>query len=87
MNDKVKGPFWDELLDKALEEFGRTEPRAGLESRVLANLRIEQERLTRARRWWGALGSRFALSIRLSAPFPLVFVAFLEVPTSYRHDS
>src|SRR5437763_3693525 len=61
MNDKDKGPFWDELLDKALEEFGRTEPGAGLESRVLANLRIERERLPRARRWWWALGSAFAI--------------------------
>src|SRR5436190_10465229 len=36
---------------------------------------------------WVAPGSRFASSIRLFAPFPLVFGAFLEVPTSYRRDS
>jgi hypothetical protein len=37
--------FDDERLDQALKKYGRAEPRAGLESRILANLAAERERL------------------------------------------
>ena len=33
-------------LERALVEYGNTEPRSGLEARVLANLSAERERIT-----------------------------------------
>ena len=41
----------DCLLDAALTKYSSVEPRAGLEDRVLANLRVEQPSLP-ARTWW-----------------------------------
>jgi hypothetical protein len=38
------GRFDDERLDQALKKYGRAEPRAGLESRIVANLAAERER-------------------------------------------
>lgn len=45
----------DALLDRALAEYGKADPRPGLENRVLANLDGERERAAR-RRWRWALG-------------------------------
>jgi hypothetical protein len=42
----------DRELDIALAKYAAVEPRMGLEERVLANLRAEQEQLTR-HSWWG----------------------------------
>jgi hypothetical protein len=42
-------------LDRALVEYGNTEPRPGLEARVLANLSAERERITARQRWFWAL--------------------------------
>jgi hypothetical protein len=53
MNDNHEHPSLDGLLDEALKEYGNVEPRSGLEHRVLANLRIEQEHLTSRNQWWG----------------------------------
>jgi len=41
----------DKTLDGALAKYAAVEPRAGLEDRVLANLRIEQARIPN-RAWW-----------------------------------
>ncbi len=41
----------DRELDAALAKYVAAEPRAGLEERILASLRIEQERATE-RSWW-----------------------------------
>ncbi len=41
----------DRLLDAALTKYSSAEPRAGLEDRVLANLRVEQTCVP-ARTWW-----------------------------------
>jgi hypothetical protein len=41
----------DRELDAALAKFAAVEPRAGLEERVLANLRIEQQHAAE-RSWW-----------------------------------
>jgi hypothetical protein len=46
----------DRWLDTTLAEFGRTEPRAGLEGRVWASLQAERNRLAVRRRWWWAAG-------------------------------
>jgi hypothetical protein len=43
----------DDLLDRALKQYGAGEPRDGLEERILANLQIERSRMTaRTWRWW-----------------------------------
>jgi hypothetical protein len=47
----------EQWLDSALSEYGKAEPRAGLESRVLANLQAECNRITSRRRWWWAMGA------------------------------
>jgi hypothetical protein len=46
----------DEQLDAALKAYGAAEPRAGLEGRILANLRAERGRAVRPHwQWWPAL--------------------------------
>jgi hypothetical protein len=46
------------MLDTALIRYGDAEPRAGLETRVLANLRIQQERIGERRwNWMSALAA------------------------------
>jgi hypothetical protein len=42
-------------LDRALVEYGNTEPRPGLEARVLANLQSKREPITARRGWFWAL--------------------------------
>jgi hypothetical protein len=51
-NDQENLHRW---LDRALVEYGNTEPRSGLEARVLANLSAERERITARQRWFWAL--------------------------------
>lgn len=53
-NDK----FLDELLDASLAQYGRTEPRVGLEGRVLR--RMEEAQQTRSLGWFG--GWRWAVA-------------------------
>jgi len=51
---EVADPDRDKLdceLNAALAKFTRGEPRAGLEDRILANLRMEREHVS-ARAWW-----------------------------------
>ena len=53
-----RGHSLDQVLDSALARYSRVEPRAGLESRINANLQSERERRTqkvRGRRWWAVL--------------------------------
>ena len=52
----------DQWLESALSQYGKAEPRAGLESRVLANLQAERNRIASRRRWWWAAGSAAALA-------------------------
>ncbi len=58
----------DRELDAALSQYAVVEPRAGLEERVLANLRAEQEHAA-ARGWWRwpALGVAAAVLIVAAA--------------------
>jgi hypothetical protein len=51
----------DQWLDSALRQYAKAEPRAGLEARVLANLRAERSRATSRRCWW-AIGTAAALT-------------------------
>jgi hypothetical protein len=47
----------EQWLDSALSQYGKAEPRTGLESRVLASLPAERNRITSRRRWWWAMGA------------------------------
>ena len=65
----LKDDVLDRQLDAALSKFAAVEPRAGLEARVLANLRIERERATR-HSWWrwpaeAALAAVIAVAVSL----------------------
>ena len=66
MAPEDKDHFLDRVLDKALEEFGNTEPRAGLENRVLTNLRMERKRRATKHAWW-AVGSVVAAAAVIAA--------------------
>lgn len=58
----------DQWLDAALNQYGKTEPRTGLESRVLASLQAERNRMASRRRWWWwAAGTVTALAVILVA--------------------
>lgn len=65
----LKNGALDRQLDAALSKFAAVEPRAGLEARVLANLRIGRERATR-HSWWrwpaiAALAAVIAVAVSL----------------------
>jgi hypothetical protein len=47
----------EQWLDSALSQYGKAEPRTGLESRVLATLQAERNRITSRSRWWWAMGA------------------------------
>lgn len=51
----------DRALDAALAKYATAEPRAGLEERILANLRADREQVT-AQTWW-----RWGLTAALAA--------------------
>ena len=50
-------------LDTALKQYGRSEPRPGLENRVLANLHAEQARLTLWPWWWRPVAAAVTIAI------------------------
>lgn len=83
---------FDQQLDAALSKFAAVEPRAGLEDRILANLRIEQERPTE-RSWWrwpvvGALAAAVivvVLSLAWSSGKPQNIAAHLS-PSKQTND-
>lgn len=53
----------DEWLDAALDQYGKAEPRAGLEGRVLASLQAERTRAATPSRWWWVTGMTTALAV------------------------
>jgi hypothetical protein len=55
--DENKEREVEQWLDAALGQYGTIEPRAGLESRVLANLQAERSRRAEQRRWWWTVGT------------------------------
>ena len=55
MDDKEKR-FVNELIDASLRHYASTEPRAGLEGRVLAGVRARQQATRRRSVWAWALG-------------------------------
>jgi hypothetical protein len=54
-------------LESALTQYGKAEPRTGLESRLLANLRAERNRIASRRRWWWAMAAATALAVIVAA--------------------
>ncbi len=42
----------DEWLEAGLRQYGKAEPRVGLENRVLASLQVERNRMAAPSRWW-----------------------------------
>jgi len=52
----------DQWLDVTLGNYGKAEPRPGLESRVLANLRSERSRIASRWHWCWTMGAAAALA-------------------------
>jgi hypothetical protein len=68
MEFKNKERFDDDWLDAALKQYGRIEPRTGIENRVLANLRAERELvIARKWQWWPAVAAVTALTVVVAA--------------------
>ena len=63
----VEGGLDDQWLESALIQFGRAEPRVGLENRLRANLRAERARAYLRKRCWRALGTVASLAAILVA--------------------
>lgn len=74
MTDRKQDEF-DTALDAALAKYAAVEPRAGLEDRILANLRANQEHV-RNRSWW-----RWSVAGALAA---VVFVALALAWRSFK---
>ena len=53
----------DRWLDAALKQYGRAEPRTGLEGRVLATLRAAKECPVERRSWWPAVVAVAAIAV------------------------
>jgi len=51
MTDRENDKQIDEMLDSLLASYSSVEPRPGLETRILANLR-DPERIKESREWW-----------------------------------
>ncbi len=66
-SNQAIGPI-DPVLDAALAQYAAVEPRAGLEERVLANLRTEPAPVTGCAWWrWGLAGALAAIVIVAAA--------------------
>jgi hypothetical protein len=57
MNPTKREQDVEQWLDSALSQYRKAEPRTGLESRVLASLQAERNRITSRMRWWWAMGA------------------------------
>jgi len=55
MEPKEHGKNAEQWLYAALKQYGKAEPRVGLEGRLLANLRAEKEHVSERGNWWRAL--------------------------------
>lgn len=55
----------EQWLDDSLAQYGKTEPRPGLEMRVMASLHAEKTRIAAGRRWWWGAGLVAATSAAL----------------------
>jgi hypothetical protein len=57
----------DHWLDAALSHYSKSEPRYGLEGRVLANLQSERRRIASRSRWWRAAGIVTTIAVTTAA--------------------
>lgn len=55
LDDKDREHEMDRWIDDAVAQYGKAEPRPGLEIRVLARLAEARRESSRTRRWWSAL--------------------------------
>jgi hypothetical protein len=55
----------DRWIDDAVSRYGKAEPHAGLEGRVLARLAEARRESSRTRRWWSALAFSAAVILAL----------------------
>src|SRR5208337_3730017 len=70
MESEKRERLIDDLLDNALKQYGAAEPRAGLEDRVLAAVRIEGRRVTpRNWSWWPAVIACVVLLLSVAGAF------------------
>jgi hypothetical protein len=53
-------------LESALGQYAKAEPRAGLETRILANLQAERRRLAERKRWWWASAGTMAAAAAIA---------------------
>ena len=79
--DRTARALGNDELDAALAKYAAVEPRAGLQERILAGLKAERERVTRAAWWrWPALAGLVALVV-------IVSLALLRKPRSATPDN
>jgi hypothetical protein len=91
--DNGKQDELDQLLDAALAKYATAEPRAGLEERVLANLRAGRARVP-DRTWWrwsvaavaAILVVAIALALKLGKPLPPQVVHHAPASIQVAHD-
>jgi len=76
--DKERERDVDQWLDAGLSRYGKAEPRTGLESRVLANLQSERNRIASRRPWWWAAGA-------VAAAVAIVAVVWVGESSRKRH--
>jgi hypothetical protein len=63
MRDKDQNPSTERWLDGALKQYSETEPRPGLEDRVLAKLQAERERRTPSLWWWRPAAAAVTIAV------------------------
>lgn len=92
MESDEKNRFVDDWLGEALRQQGAIEPRPGLESRILANLRAENHRTAQNTRWWPVLAAA-AIALAIAAAIwmdtgrrrtPNLAVSHPDVPQAVR---
>ena len=83
----------EQWLDAALGQYGKVEPRTGLESRVLANLQSDRTRIATRRRWWWAAGAVPVAAAIVAAVWfgkgsiPMIPPRTIETSTVTRRDN
>lgn len=65
VDDKDREHEMDRWIDDALAQYGKAEPRAGLEERVLARLAEARQESNRTLRWWSVLAFSAAVILAL----------------------
>lgn len=71
MNDKDRNSYLDDLLDRSLTQYGRVEPRAGLEERLLIQVRSAKQVQPRKSIWvWYLAPAAVAAAVLLFMVIP-----------------